>query len=885
MDYRSTATSPSRFETVSRQSVAGKLTSAMLWGALLGSIAPVALLSVDVAQAQSASDQLVEFSIQSQPLGAAVTQFSRMTGWQVGYAGALATSVTTNAVSGQMSPFEALQEMLLGTGIVVRPTGAKSVALIGESLQGAVDADTQLLPPVIVGSNGLGPNSKYEEAGSVEYISSEQIERFRGTSAGDFLKGTNGVLVGESRNGGAVDVNIRGMQGQGRVPVIIDGAYQESTSYRGYYGITGKTFLDPDMIGSVEVEKGPSASADGVGATGGVVRMTTLNPDDIIEDGKSYGVRLKAGVVGNSTRPPTFPTTYEDDYFRIDKSAVTLGASNGSADQFDRPGLLEFFTGDDFAGSASVAGAYKFGELEFLAAFARRSVGNYYAGSNGDGPAEDREYGLGQEVLNSSNDSKSYLFKTNYSFGDGHSVNFGYSRYESEYGEIMPSTMTTGTFSLGTMQFPLSNTKVDTVTARYRWEPEELDWVNLKADVFYTNLYQDITTAYSMNAGGDMIILAPTPYISRTEQMGVNVSNTSRFATQLGALELEYGGMYRKEITFPAPEYAERLASGEVVSDSAWEPRNGWREEFSGFAAAEYKPIDDLTLLGSLRYTYSKSFDNDLGYGKTEHNSEDNAGWAPIVSAKYEILPGLQLYGKYAEAIRMPSLFEATSGWGADNSALTDLKPEHSKTYEAGVNFQTSDFLSQGDHLGMKFSYFDSNVDNYITRDTSGAVLVNIDKVALKGVEWSVGYDSQYFFANTSATKYLNSKYCDQEGTCTSTGTKGGYSQLHLPPEFSASATVGVKLLDEKLQFGGRMIHVGYRAATKTNIIGAGVVATVNWEPYTTFDLFGSYDLNDNFRIDFAVDNVTDRYYMDAMSISPIAAPGRTAHLTLTAKF
>ena len=81
----------------------------------------------------------------------------------------------------------------------------------------------------------------YQTAGSLTHLSGEQIDRFRGTSVGDLFSGIPGVLNGDGRNSGAVDVNIRGMQGQGRVPVIVDGASQETSIYQGYNGSTSST--------------------------------------------------------------------------------------------------------------------------------------------------------------------------------------------------------------------------------------------------------------------------------------------------------------------------------------------------------------------------------------------------------------------------------------------------------------------------------------------------------------------------------------------------------------------------------------------------------------------------------------------------------------------
>lgn len=50
-------------------------------------------------------------------------------------------------------------------------------------------------------------------------------------------------------------MNIRGLQGQNRVPVIIDGGQQAIDVYRGYAGVQQRSYLDPDLISSVSIER------------------------------------------------------------------------------------------------------------------------------------------------------------------------------------------------------------------------------------------------------------------------------------------------------------------------------------------------------------------------------------------------------------------------------------------------------------------------------------------------------------------------------------------------------------------------------------------------------------------------------------------------------
>ena len=144
----------------------------------------------------------------------------------------------------------------------------------------------------------------WRKAGSSSYLSRDDIERSRGTSVGDIFKGTTGVLVGENRNSGGLDVNIRGMQGQGRVPILVDGARQETTVYRGYSGVASRSYIDPDLIGGIQIDKGPTLSAQGTGATGGLVSMRTLDADDIIRPGQDFGIRLRGTAIGNNSGSP-----------------------------------------------------------------------------------------------------------------------------------------------------------------------------------------------------------------------------------------------------------------------------------------------------------------------------------------------------------------------------------------------------------------------------------------------------------------------------------------------------------------------------------------------------------------------------------------------------
>src|SRR3546814_1316084 len=79
-----------------------------------------------------------------------------------------------------------------------------------------------------------GYNEVYDLDISSSFAGREEVERYKGVNTADVLKGMVNVFSGDARNGGALDPSIRGVQGPGRVPVIIDGTEQALTVWRGY---------------------------------------------------------------------------------------------------------------------------------------------------------------------------------------------------------------------------------------------------------------------------------------------------------------------------------------------------------------------------------------------------------------------------------------------------------------------------------------------------------------------------------------------------------------------------------------------------------------------------------------------------------------------------
>lgn len=95
------------------------------------------------------------------------------------------------------------------------------------------------------------------------------------------------------------------------------------------------------------------------------------------------------------------------------------------------------------------------------------------------------------------------------------------------------------------------------------------------------------------------------------------------------------------------------------------------------------------------------------------------------------------------------------------------------------------------------------------------------------------------------------------------------------------------KLFDDALTIGGRASYVGPRpgGAEEAPIGAQSLITPIIWQPYTLVDLFASYQVNDYVKFDFNIENLTDRYYVDPLSLALIPSPGRTFRGSLTIKY
>jgi len=680
-------------------------------------------------------------------------------------------------------------------------------------------------------------DAPYQEANSSSYISQEDIQRIPPSSTGDIFKSTPGVISAGNRNGNTLELNIRGLQGMNRVATLIDGTQQTSSYYRGYSGNQSRTSVDPELLGGVSIEKGPSSGPYGAGSMGGVVNMRTLEVDDILAPGQEIGGRFRASMGSNSIADPVAGTMVTrfggpDDELSWQNS-IASGAIAVSTENFD-----------------------------LIAAASTRESGNYFAGSEGPTTGRIRSgstyttgplslFGAGEEVFNSWEDTQSQLIKGTFRFAEDMSLELGYVRYDSEFGEYDDLALQFATL-LGRRELPPTYRDVDTYTAKYKWQPSDNSFIDLHANVWMSDVHEEINYFFGSNLiEGDV------------KTTGGELWNTSRIDTAFGSFEVMYGTQYTDE---------------DASSENTQNP-NGYRRLGSAFTQVGWVVTDWLKFDTGLRY---ERFE---GGGLNTPDREDDR-LNPMASVTVTPIDGIQLFAKYAEGWRPPSVREMTAL--TPNTVINpDLGPEVAKTWEFGFNALRDGLLRDDDKLRFKAVYFDNTYDDYIMRVVRPNYTIanpywwgNIDKALFEGFEMSASYDAGWIFMQGAYTHYTDIQYCTP--TCTENTGVNDFGANYVPPEYSGSVTLGFRALDQALTVGGRVDFVG-RQTIASNI--AGTIVAAEWEPSEVYGLFATYAANEHLTFNASVENLLDTYYLDAMSNTKLPAPGRTIRAGLTARF
>ena len=397
------------------------------------------------------------------------------------------------------------------------------------SAEGAATQTVTLNPITVKGrhKDERGKDRVYTREIVNLYKGKEEVETFKGNTVSDLFSGLPGVYSGEARNSGALDPNIRGVQGQGRIPVTIDGTEQAITVWRGMFGANNRNYVDPNIISSVYVEKGPSFNREVKSGIGGSVALKTLEADDIVPEGQKYGVEIKAETSNNSIKPRKATYAENVDYRTLENPLNVMGGYwRFYADDSDR--LTPRFGGKHkFSEDKAyrIAAATKQDNFDAILTYAYRNKGNYFSGKKGahrygfysidnaenlrrlqergikelspEAPIIGLFYTPGGEVANTSLETESWLGKTTFRLPNNQSIKLGLRHTHSTFGEVMPSRILSGGGLQGEnvnsrnkiAEWPQAWVKQRAYNIDYSWKPEGSRWIDLNASLWTTRTH------------------------------------------------------------------------------------------------------------------------------------------------------------------------------------------------------------------------------------------------------------------------------------------------------------------------------------------------------------------------------------------------------------
>lgn len=138
-------------------------------------------------------------------------------------------------------------------------------------------------------------DTRVTESEGAQLISAEYIRAQQATTLADALRKTTSVQVDESGGNQGSLIMVRGLTGD-QVSVRVDGAPQNFNQVR--HGGANTVWAEPDMFKSITVIPGVASNVYGNGSIGGVVKLETRDPSDVLTD-DAWGVNLRLGHESN----------------------------------------------------------------------------------------------------------------------------------------------------------------------------------------------------------------------------------------------------------------------------------------------------------------------------------------------------------------------------------------------------------------------------------------------------------------------------------------------------------------------------------------------------------------------------------------------------------
>ena len=306
----------------------------------LRSTASATIVAAAICFPAAAQAQVRSFNVPAQAASSGIREFARQGGIQVTLASRDGQGRTTKGVTGRFDVRAGLEQLLDGTGLVIRSFDGKVAILGADAPRTVADADAEE-GIVVTGSRIARP--ELASAMPVNVIKSEDEARFARVNIYDALIRDPAVGAGTGLynsagfgwDNGISAVSLRNL-GANRSLTLLDGQRRVSGSARS--SAVDLNMIPASMVDRIEIVTGGAAAIYGADAVTGVVNVITKRSIDGLNISATKGISQQGDA---SEAQISFATGGK---FAEDRGSFTLGGSYIKSDPLqmaDRRGLSD----------------------------------------------------------------------------------------------------------------------------------------------------------------------------------------------------------------------------------------------------------------------------------------------------------------------------------------------------------------------------------------------------------------------------------------------------------------------------------------------------------------------------------------------------------------
>lgn len=674
-------------------------------------------------------------------------------------------------------------------------------------------------PQAVWANDATATQKKVHELPTIEIVAEQGTKNeFNVVTLEEKNESTETDLRGLLRDEAAMEIgggngtsqywSIRGM-GQNSIDVKIDNGYSDS----GMLYHQGRFMLDPALIKTVEIQKGAGSASAGIGATNGAVVVKTVDALDLLKNSeRDYGFRIGAG----------------------------------------------YNTNDSFNYTGTVFG--KFGNFDALFSYNKLDDDHYKAGKGFINNSTD-------VVPNSALDKESFLGKVGATFG---AHRFVLSHMQEQHSGIRLVreeflwSDSNANLSLSRQSPAYRETTLRNSNLEYTAKDLGKVLKNVTANAYL--LQNERYSADDRGCGYCGNVAGPTT--TKIDTKGANIN----FDWQAGANTiLKTGVNYRhQEVTAPFRLKAADLISVNKLGSDGRPMVDGRGRNITenipigvdvqkpektdiGAYLEAIGEIGQFTLTGGLRYDYFEYKGMD---GKALSDSQVN----PSVALTWKPLEQLSLSAVHNYATRSPRLYDAILSHGRRGaiSIADGTVAERAKNTELGFNYN-HDFANNS-RLTLKGSYFWQRIDDALANPQDRHDVrtikeaVNAGYIKNKGYEVDLAYKVAGFTAKVGVAHSKPRLYDTHPNNLLSANNEYGVQTGR-----TWTTSVAYRFSEPNLELGARNRYV--EKASESILVRA--IAPQNRNSYVVTDIFANWKplSNDKLNVNFAVNNVADKFY------------------------